>query len=288
MKWHTISAFGLAIAVACGTMAYAQDSDSMGQHPKVLQITREFEKPGKGPEHDKTEGAFVAALRKGNVTMHYFSACSVTGKPRCLYFAGFDSYASWEMANKAMMADKNLAAEMTSATTADSELLESTEEAAFSYSKGLSYKDDADIAHARYIEVDSYRVKPGHFSDFMELVNMIKDANDKAGTSMHWSAYHLDFGGDPEIVNFFTADKSMADLDKEIMDGDKFWEKLGEDGRKRYEELYARAVADEVEQLLAINPAQSYPPDSWVKADPEFWTVKTESAPAVKAKEKKK
>ena len=57
--------------------------------------------------------------------------------------------------------------------------------------------------------------------------------------------------------------------------------------KQEFESLYAKSVDQEESQLLVINPGMSYPPDSWVKADQDFWTQKKEEAPA-KGKEKKK
>jgi hypothetical protein len=64
---------------------------------------------------------------------------------------------------------------------------------------------------------------------------------------------------------------------------------LGEDGVKKFRELFASAVDSSRSELFSVNPKQSYVPDEWIKADPDFWKPKAAVAAAPKpaAAEKK-
>ena len=55
---------GLALAAALASVAPAQEKKAgVMAPPKVLNISREFVKPGKGgPPHDRSESAFVKAM----------------------------------------------------------------------------------------------------------------------------------------------------------------------------------------------------------------------------------
>ncbi len=288
MKLRTAFACLLTLVLVSGTLAIAQDSSaSMTTHPKVLVVVREWEKLNAGSEHNKTEGAYVAALKKADYKSNYFAACGVTGKPRCLYFSGFDSYDAWFKSTREMNTNKDLTAELDPINKADTDLLQGTEVVAMTYSADLSYKDDHSVATSRFIEADVMRVKPGHMGDFYKLVKMVKEANDKAGSDSHWSAFQVSFGGDPSTVVFYTADKDAAELDHIMVNDSKMWSVLSALEKQEFESLYAKSVDHEESELLAINPTMSYPPDSWVKANPDFWTPKPAEAPA-KGKEKKK
>jgi hypothetical protein len=47
-------------------------------------------------------------------------------------------------------------------------------------------------------------------------------------------------------------------------------------------ELEQDSIQDSDSQLFEINPKQSYPPDAWVKDNPDFWKPKPAVAPAAK------
>jgi len=61
---------------------------------------------------------------------------------------------------------------------------------------------------------------------------------------------------------------------------------LGEDGMKKLDELFAAAVESSESQFFSFSAAMSYPPDEWVKADPEFWKPKAAAVTAAKAEKK--
>ncbi len=95
----------------------------------------------------------------------------------------------------------------------------------------------------------------------------------KPATSAQWATYELAYGGDDEYVAF-SADKSMADIDTGFAEDKQFHDALGEEGMKKLRELEADCVESSDSELFSINPAQSYPPEAWVKAAPDFWKPK--------------
>jgi hypothetical protein len=74
----------LAVSLAVsGSCIVAAQEKSMGRSsiPKVLQITREYTKPGKaGMAHHKTESAFIQAMARAKWPTHYIGMTSLTGK----------------------------------------------------------------------------------------------------------------------------------------------------------------------------------------------------------------
>lgn len=70
-------ALALAATYAC-VMAAQEMTSGSASIPKVLQISREFVKPGKaGMAHDKTEGAFVDAMARAKWPTHYIAMTSL-------------------------------------------------------------------------------------------------------------------------------------------------------------------------------------------------------------------
>jgi hypothetical protein len=281
---------GLSLAVAGSSMAAAQQNAPATSVPKVLQITREFVKPGKaGAVHDKSESAFVQAMARAKWPTHYIALSSLSGKSRVLYVTGYESFEAWEKDNKNVERNATLAAELERAAVADGELLDSMDQMVCTLDEELSYRASGDLSHARYMEASVYRVRPGHGKDWSDLVKMAIAANEKAGTSAHWATFELQYGGDGGTYILFSSDKSMSEIDSAFKEDKQFHEAMGEDGMKKFRDLFAAAVDTSNQQLFAINPKQSFVSDDWIKADPEFWKPKVAAAPATKpaAEEKK-
>lgn len=74
---------GCVLGVACAGAVAAQET---APAPKVMQITREFVKPGKtGMAHDKAESAFVKAMSDAKWPTYYVALSSLSGKSACSF-----------------------------------------------------------------------------------------------------------------------------------------------------------------------------------------------------------
>ena len=245
---------GLSLAVIGTTLAAAQEMSSM---PKVLEITREFIKPGKaGAAHDHTESAFVQAMARAKWPTHYVAVNSLSGKVRALYLIGYDSFAAWQKDSDAVGKDMALASELDRASMADGELLDSMDQFVFYYDDDLSYRPDGDLSQARYLEVTSFHIRSGHVKEWHDLVAMVIDADKKAGTSAHWATYELEYGGGNDYA-VFSADKSMADIDQGFAENQKFRDAIGEDGMKKLHELEASAIESTDSDSSPSTPARA-------------------------------
>ncbi len=275
---------GLSLAVAGSSMAAAQqDTPATDSVPKVLQITREFVKPGKsGALHDKSESAFVQAMTRAKSPTHYVALSSLSGKSRALYLTGYASFEAWEQDNKSVEKNPALTAELDRAAVADGELLDSMDQMVYYYDEELSYRPVGSLSHARYLETSLYHIRPGHNKDWHDLVKMVIAAHQKAGTSAHWAMFHMEYGGHGGTYALLSSDKSMAEIDTGFKESKQFRDALGEAGMKKLSELLGAAVDMSDDQLFAINPHQSYVSEDWIKADPDFWKPKAASKPAAK------
>ena len=264
---------GISFALTGGALAVAQDAAPTP--PKVIQIMREWLKPGKGGAvHDKSEAAFVAAAAKGKLS-HYMALNSLTGKSRALYMFRYPSFEALENDNNAIVKNATVAAEFERATAADGELLEGTDTAVLTFNEDWSYHPRPDLSRARYYEISSFHIRPGHRKDFNDCVKMVKEANEKGGTSAHWGAYEIAYGGDDGTVIALTHRESLKEVDQALSEAKKFAEAVGgEDGLRKLDEVCGAGIESSHTELFAINPRQSYPDEAWIKADPDFWKPK--------------
>jgi len=276
---------GLSLAVSAISMAAAQDQPSTTtKPPKYIQVTVEYTKPGKGGlAHDKTESAYVQAMAKAKFPINYYAFNSMSGKPRAIYISGFDSFGELGKANKIFDAP-GIAASIEPINVADGELLEDSNQIIFSYVGDLSLRPGPDLLHMRFLEADIVHVRQGHGKEFHELAKMWVDLWQKAGTSAHWDAFEAQYGEDGGYFVFLTADKSLDDVDTGFADNDKLDGILTDEEKKKMRELRAAAIEEDRTELYSLNPAQSYVPDSFIKADPGFWKPKSGAAAKPAAK----
>src|SRR5271155_2837822 len=97
MKRVTGFLLGMLLLLGVQSISAAQETTPP---PKVISVVREFLKPGKaGTAHQKTESAFVQAFSHAKWRSHYLAVDSLSGKPRSLFFVGYDSFEAWEKDN---------------------------------------------------------------------------------------------------------------------------------------------------------------------------------------------
>jgi hypothetical protein len=276
--------FGLCVVVAFSFTAAAQDKSQGNMSARnVLQITREFTKPGKnGMAHDKTESAFIQAMGRAKWPTHYLAMTSLSGKSRALFFTWYDSFEAWEKDADATAKNAELSAGIERAMVADGELLDSVDQGVFTFNQEMSLRPMADISHMRYLEISTYHVRPGRNQEWREVVGMVKAAYEKAVPSAHWGVYELRYGGDGGDYLVLTARKTLAELDRGPEESKDFAAAIGADGMKKLNEIYGASVESSQHQLFAFNPRMSYVSDEWIKADPDFWKPKAAAAPTAK------
>jgi len=276
-KLTRLTASALVLVTGLGVAAAQQE---MGP-PKVLVIQREFLKPVKGgPTHEPSESAFVRAMTAAKWQTHYVGLDSMSGQPRSLFLIGYPSFGAWEKDNQAMEKNATLQGAVDRAIMADGELLSSFDQGVFMLSEEGSLRaGTADVPRSRYFEITRFVVKPGHRQEWNELVKMYKEGYEKV-PSAKWALFESVYGADNGgMYLVFNPMKSLAEVEEAYADEKKFVEAMGADKMKRLGELSAECIASQQTNLFHFNPKMSYPADSWVKEDPDFWKPKM-SAPA--------
>jgi len=272
----------------CGglSLAAAQEMTGVTPPPKVLVVIREFLKPGKGGSpHEKAESAFVQAFARAKWPTHYFAANSVSGKNRALFFVPYDSFEAWEKDNQAQQKNPALSAALDRASVGDGELLSETDTSLLVYNEEQSLRAPVDIAHMRYFEISLFRVRSGHRKEWSDAVKLVQEAYEKI-PDMHWAMYEAAYGQEDVTYIVIQPLKSLAEVDQGMERDKQFMAAMGEEGMKKLGELESSAIEFTQSNLFQFSPAMSYPPDAWVKADPDFWKVKAAAPAKAKAEEK--
>ncbi len=290
MTLRAISRSMFLPVVLCGlsvapVMARAQNDGTNGP-PKVLFTTREFVKPGNSMAHAKTEMAAAAAQAAAKGSLYYLTLGSITGEPRIVSLAGYDSMADVEDRYTATMKIPGLAEKMNRIGDEDGALLTSESSAIWRLREDLSSPTNVNMAEMRMAELVRVETKPGHGSDFETVAKNVIGAWTKADPSFHAAVFEMAFGhhSGPVFLVIIPM-KSMARLDAVYDEHDAFMKALGADGSKSDREASKGYLSSE-SNLFVFSPRMSYVPESWVKTDPTFWKPKPMAMPAKKEEKK--
>ena len=264
---------GLSLVLACCCITAAQEKSQANSIPKVLQITREYTKPGRaGNVHEAAESAFVQAATRAKWPTHYLAMTSLSGKQRALFLTSYASLEAWEKDTAAVAKNPTLSAALEAASVADGEQLDSIDQGVFVFNEEMSLGPVADLSQMRFMELSIYRVRPGHEREWSEAVKMVKAAYEKGVPGSHWGVFNQVYGGEGGSYLVLTSRKTLAEVDHGFQVEDKQFEAaIGADGMKKLDELIAASVESSLHQLFSFNPHMSYVADEWIKADPDFW-----------------
>jgi hypothetical protein len=285
MKNFSISRFVLLPVVLCtmsvAPMVVRAQGNGVDGPPKVLVVIREFVKPGRsGMMHEKTEGAFAQLLRENHVDLHYLALTSMSGPDRALFMSGYSSMAEWEAADKHMEMS-SAAAAMDRANVADGDLLSESGESVWIRNDELSMNQH-NLKGDRYMQISQYFVKPGHVAEWEELVRLVKEGYAKGVPEASWSMFEQRYGPSGSAYIVVTPLKSLGEVDGMLGSGKAFADAMGESGMKKMGQLEASCVESWQMNLFAFSPKMSYPPEQWVKDEPDFWAPKKMVTPVKK------
>jgi len=275
MRLFSMTKFMLMMAVcaASAVATFAQEDGANGP-PSVLVIQREYTKPGKGgSEHARTEGAFAKAMAAGKAPAHYFAMTSMSGPDRVLFFSGYATFADWETANTGMAKDATLGATLDRLNVEDGDMLSASDASVWMQRPDESL-NPGNLVGKRYMQIEMFKVKPGHGWEWDEVVKMVTEAYKKGVPDAGWVMFQQVYGTGGASYVVLIPMKTLGDVDHSFAEGKAFVEALGKDGLKKLEELEASCIEEEQTNLFHFNPAMSYVPDAWVKADPDFWKPK--------------
>jgi hypothetical protein len=148
----------------------------------------------------------------------------------------------------------------------------------------LSYNAAADMAHARYMRVETIRVRPGHANQFEEARRIMSAAHMKAKVDENMAVYQVGGGAQSGTYIVLIPWKSLAEADgvQPAPHGKAYQDALGESGTKKIASLSSDSIVFNDVNIYEFNPQLSYVFKEWVDADPGYWALKpmATSAPA--------
>jgi len=254
--------------VFLASLVFSGASHVLAQEPSpYFKIDREDIKSGKGAAHEKTEMAYVRAFSKSKYP-NYVAWVATTGPSQVWFLEPYASYAAIEEASKIANAEP-LKTTLDQLDEADGALRTGERNMIARYIKDLSYTPvPANLAKYRYIQVNTWRIRPGHEAEFAEMRKIANDTWEKNGYKQRRVVYSVVSGAPLGTYIVLFGMESLKELDGSAGGT------LGERNTKLYQDI----VISSERTLFVVNPKMSYPPKEYIAADPDFWAPKPKPA----------
>jgi hypothetical protein len=136
----------------------------------------------------------------------------------------------------------------------------------------------------RYFRLLTFRLRPGHESDFQDATKIVRSAYEKAKIEWPRAVYQISGGMPGPTFMIFFPMKSMSEIDTAITRAGAIREAEGPENEKALAKMASDGYATLESNIFAFSPAMSYPAKEFIARDPEFWTPKQAAKPAAPAK----
>jgi hypothetical protein len=171
------------------------------------------------------------------------------------------------------MSDANaaLTAELRKLSAGEAEFLSNTRGIVAEYVPALSYRPKVDLSKMRYMDVSTFRMRPGHDGDFAKVAALFVDAYTKANLDAPWAVYRVVTGMLGPTYFVMTPMRSLALMDRQAADMKSAMEKMGAEGTAAMSKMVSEGVLSSDDQIFSFSPAMSYLSKEFKAGDPSFW-----------------
>ncbi|HEV2385848.1 MAG TPA: hypothetical protein VGS20_01205 [Candidatus Acidoferrales bacterium] len=259
-----------AICLAVGLPALGSPPGP-AQPPKVLVIVQQTIKPGMETPYRAAAHAGALARERANWAP-FLGIEALTGAPQTWYLIALDSVADWAKLRGRVAANPVLEAELDRLARQAGAFVAGESTLLAAYRGDLSYGQAPAPGDFHTLEVITARVRPGHEQEFERLAKMLVDTNGRANAPVSVTAYEAIAGAPAGTYLFLVPSSSLATWENRQKETAVLLaETLGEQGRKRMDELKANSTLTIRNELFVVDPGVSYVSDEWRRADPGFW-----------------
>ena len=272
MKQATVRVLAAGLLLSGASLIQAQSPEP----PHLLRIFREDIKSGKGSAHEKVESAYVRAFAKSGYP-NYMALDGMSGTSQAWFLENYDSYEAMEKAIQ--LAQKEpLKTTLAQLDAQDGELRTGERGMIATYQKDLSYTPvPSNLAKARFVTINTVRIRPGHVPDYAEIRKLVNAAYEKSGNKQRRVVYSVSSGAPAGTYLILSAMDSLKAMDTPP-GAITMIEAFGADNLARYNKLQAETVISSENTMFGINPKMSNPPKEFIAADPDFWAPKPKPA----------
>jgi len=242
--------------------------------PQILQISREFIKPGKQAEVLRIERDSVAAQARLKSPHPYLTIASMSGPDDLWWLHGSDTYGGFEKEQAKVAAVPGLLEAWARIPVLKADLVSETRTVFARFRDDLSYGSGLSGAGTRYFLITTVSVRPGHGAEFSELRRIIRGGHERARAADNLSVYEVESGMPDGTFLIFSTATNLDDAGTLAQfHGRGVENAINDSARSQLRELSGSAILNSETILFALNPDISFPAKEWIQGDPEFWSA---------------
>ena len=263
------------LAVPILLLAFASEARAQEMptsQPALLTIIIEDLKVGRTAEHLLNEAGWPKAFEKSKSPTTYLALTSVTGAPQVWFVTPYASYEKEGEDVRRNQADAVLSAEMDRLAKADAEFLDGIRTIQAVARPDLSHGAYPDIARARFWDITTFRVRPGHSMQFEAAAKAYVAAAERvAPGEMSFRTYEVVAGMTGPTFLVFASVNDYADYDKVMANSSRIWQSMTPEESAVFEKYGKEAEMSTLNNRFGLDPKMSYVSAATRATDPAFW-----------------
>lgn len=275
MKYRCVVLAGLVpLAAAAALVAQAVPTSQ----PKILTISREFQKAGHGIAHMATEARWTELNRKSGFPGTYFGLVAFSGAEEAWWLSSYDNLEAMGKSSE-FAGDAAYQSGLARIMAEDADHISGFSQMQARGMPQVSYGAFPDMAKQRVYSVLTVRMRPGYETAFGEIAGHYKMIAESTPGLAGFRAYEVIAGAPGGTYLVFSSFPSWAAVDA----NDAVWAKAMTGASAHLEaagKLAKDAVMSTELRYFTVNPSISLVPKAMADADP-FWAPKP--APVKKA-----
>lgn len=240
--------------------------------PTVLTITREEVKVGHNAAHSAHEAGWPAAYAKAKSAYYYLAMVSVTGPNEAWYVSPYQSHAALGESMKMESTDAALSTELARLARVDAEHINGVRVIHAAARTDLSYGAFPDMALARFWEITTFRVRPGHEEGFANAAKASAAAAQRAVPSMSWRTYQVMAGLPGPTYLVFASVPTFGEFDRSMEQGMALAKAFTPDEMATLQKFSSSGLINAETQRFRLDPVQSYVDAATKAKDAAFWS----------------
>lgn len=240
--------------------------------PTVLTITREEVKVGHNAAHSAHEAGWPAAYAKAKSAYYYLAMVSVTGPNEAWYVSPYQSHAALGESMKMESTDAALSTELARLARVDAEHINGVRVIHAAARTDLSYGAFPDMALARFWEITTFRVRPGHEEGFANAAKASAAAAQRAVPSMSWRTYQVMAGLPGPTYLVFASVPTFGEFDRSMEQGMALAKAFTPDEMATLQKFSSAGLINAETQRFRLDPVQSYVDAATKAKDAAFWS----------------
>jgi len=270
-KTFSCSVLAPMLMTVWATAAPAQELPT--SQPQVLVIYREQIKLGHDAAHLKTESGWPEAFAEADSPDYYLAMASMTGPSEVWFAQPWDSYAAWGYATERDQGNPRLTAALERQSMADAEHLDGSSIIEAVAVPDMSHGDFPDLNMARFWQVTTLRIRPGHEAQLAETFDVYKTAASRAEPNARWRVYRVTNGMPGGTFLIYSSVESFGQFDDMMAGGEAIGAAMTPEEGEMMQKFSAEALLSAISNRFRLDPDMSYVSDETKATDPDFWKI---------------